>query len=292
MKKMILLLFIVFGFSHLIMAQRNALQGSGNIVQSTFNFTDFDQIELLDLDGKMDVTAGKPFEIAVAIDDNLNHLLDIAVANRTLTVRLKGNLNNRLYVEETNIRIAISLPQLASIYHRSNGKLTVNGISGKSFRIKNTGNGSAFLYGAIDELDIVCRDNGSVYADKLTAKAIKANRSGNGNIYVNAEAAVTKQSSGNGNVIVLTKYNDKTAEPGSEAPKPVSKIKNLSSKTIVLSVKYPEKGSYGIDIKPNETISEYFPVGTRIFKGNQFTSFKSPVLVITEKNRQDTLTVR
>jgi DUF4097 and DUF4098 domain-containing protein YvlB len=94
------------------------------------------------------------------------------------------------------------LPQLVSVFHRSNGKLTVNDISGKNFRIKNTGNGSAFINGSVDELEVVCRDNGNVHAEKLKAKKIQAKRSGNGNIYVNEAASVQAQSTGNGNIIV------------------------------------------------------------------------------------------
>jgi Putative auto-transporter adhesin, head GIN domain len=292
MKKILLLLTILTTSIHFLVAQRNPLKGSGKKVNKIFAFTNFDKVELLDLDGKIDIAAGKPFAVAVTIDDNLESLLDVTVSDGTLHIKLKGNYSNRLYIEETNIHIKISLPQILSVFHRSNGILTVNGIDGKYFKIKNTGNGSTFLNGSIDELELVCRDNGSVHADKLLAKIIHASRSGNGNIYINDLSKVTQQSSGNGEVIVVNKKDNPANKTPSNTPRLLSSIQNLSSGTVYLSVKYPVKGAYGIDIKPQETIQEYFPIGTKIYKGNQFTIFKTPMIVITEKNKQDTFIVR
>jgi Putative auto-transporter adhesin, head GIN domain len=203
MKKITLLLAALTIICTAIFSQNGPLKGSGKLVSKNFAFSDFDKIELLDLDGKMEVEAGKAFSVAADIDNNLEELLDITVDDGTLTVRLKGNLNNRMYIEETNIHIKISLPQLAAVFHRSNGILTVNGVSGKKLRIKNTGNGSAFINGSIDELEVICRDNGSVHAEKLLAKKIEARRSGNGNIYINKAATVDAQSSGNGDIIIV-----------------------------------------------------------------------------------------
>jgi hypothetical protein len=279
-------------FSIKVFGQNGPLKGSGNIVNKGFAFTNFDKIELLDLDGAMEVEAGKSFAVSVDIDDNLESLLDASVSDGTLSIKLKSNLNNRMYIEETNIRIKISLPQIVSVFHRSNGKLTVTGISGKSFKIKNTGNGNAYLNGNIDELEIVCRDNGSVYADKLHATTINARRSGNGNIYTNEKAKISSQSSGNGDVIIInSKGNPENTTP-SKIERPLSSIQNLSEHAVNLSVKYPVKGSYGIDIKPQEIKQEYFPIGTKIYKGNQFTFFKKPVIIITEANRKDTFIIK
>jgi hypothetical protein len=182
MKKIILLLAVVAS-TFTTFSQNKPLKGSGKTVEKTFALSGFDKIDLLDLDGVMEVEAGKEFSVTAVIDDNLAPLLEANVDNGCLTIQLKGNLYNKLYVEETNIKIKISLPMVSFIKHRSNGKLTVNGITGKYFGIKNTGNGNAYINGSVDELDIVCRDNGSVYATGTKAKKVKAERSGNGNIY-------------------------------------------------------------------------------------------------------------
>lgn len=182
MKKIILLLVIATG-TLAVQAQKKPLKGSGKSVEKNFSLSGFDKIDLLDLDGLIEVEAGKEYNVAAVIDDNLAHLLEAKVDGSTLTIKLKGNLYNKLYIEETNIKIQITLPEVSLIKHRSNGRLTVNSIKGSYFKIKNTGNGTAYINGSVDELDIVCTDNGSVFAKECKAKKINAHRSGNGNIY-------------------------------------------------------------------------------------------------------------
>jgi hypothetical protein len=182
MKKIIIFLVATVAMFQ-VFSQSRPLRGSGKTVDKTFQLTNFDKIDLLDLDGVVEVVVGKEFSVNVIIDDNLASLLDAAVDNGTLTVQLKGNLYNRLYIEETNIKIRITLPEVTVIKHRSNGKLIVDGIIGRYFRIKNTGNGNAYLNGSVDELDIVCTDNGSVFAQKVKAKTVNVKRRGNGNVY-------------------------------------------------------------------------------------------------------------
>jgi hypothetical protein len=192
MKKTIILLTVLIATCTIVFSQKGPLKGSGKTVIQTFELNNFDKINLLDLDGKMEVEVGKPFAITATIDDNLAQLLEATVENGTLTVRLKGNLYNKLYIEETNINIKISLPMITAIKHRSNAKLTVHGIKGNFFQLKNMGNGSADIDGEVDELQIICTDNGNVYAENIVAKILTASRSGNGNIYTKEKAGISK----------------------------------------------------------------------------------------------------
>jgi hypothetical protein len=59
-----------------------------------------------------------------------------------------------------------------------------------------------------------------------------------------------------------------------------------------LSVKYPVKGSYGIDVPSQQEVKEYFPLGTKIYRGNQFTLFKKPLFVITKQNQNSVLVIQ
>jgi hypothetical protein len=147
------------------------------------------------------VEVGKPFSIAVTIDDNLQPLLGVSENNGTLTVELKGNRANQLYIEETNIRIKISMPEVSVMFHRGNSSLIVTGIVGRYFRLENSGNGNATLSGSIDELDLICRSNGTINAQQLIAKTTEASAKGNGNIYINTASLFSASVSGNGNVV-------------------------------------------------------------------------------------------
>lgn len=296
----------------ILQAQKGPLNGSGKIVNRSFGYKNFDKVELADLAGKAEIEIGKPFAVSVAVDDNLESLLDVSEKNGELRIELTGNLNNRLYIEETNISIKISMPEISFLKHRGNGNLYVTGITGHYFRIKNSGNGNAFLKGSVDELDISCSGNGTVKAEELLAKSIKINKSGNGNVYVNADSPFSANGSGNGDIINTGKGK---ADAGSningngeikysneektnnhistEKSKLVTvTIKNQSDKWIYLSVKYPVKGSYGIDVKAKDSVTESFPAGTKIYKGNQFTTFKKPVYVVTEEKNNQTFIIK
>ncbi len=136
-------------------------KGSGKIVNKTYDFKNFDKINIQDLDGNITVTVGKPFAITAAIDDNLESLLKITENNGELKLQLQGNRSNRLYIEETNIEIKICIPVITAALHSANSKLIIEGINSKNFRIKNNENGTATIKGTAEDLEIVCAGNGT-----------------------------------------------------------------------------------------------------------------------------------
>jgi Putative auto-transporter adhesin, head GIN domain len=268
MKKIFLAIVTVMCVS-IAYAQRGPLEGSGKIINKTFAFSNFDKVNLRDLDGVAEIEVGKPYAISVAIDDNLADLLAVSADDNTLDISLKGNRNNRMYIENTNIKIKISLPSLVYVLHDGNNGLTINRIAGDYFKIKCIDNGSATLSGTVDKLNIVCTGNGTVNARKLVANNIETSRRGNGNIYTTKEKEKTEQ-------------GHEESNPKANLIKVV--IKNNTASKISLSVKYPVSGSYGIGINAKDSISESFPVGTKIYRGNQFTTFKKALFVIVENS--------
>jgi hypothetical protein len=180
-------------------------------------------------------------------------------------------------IENTNIKIKISLPSLVSVLHNGNNRLIVNGINGDYFRIKCMDNGSATLSGCVKKLTIVCTGNGTVNARKLVANNIETTRRGNGNIYTSKE--------------------ERTATESNEGNKPEAKmvkviIKNNTGTKVSLSVKYPISGSYGIGVNANDSIAESFPIGTKIYRRNQFTVFKKALFEIRENSADKPLIIK
>ncbi len=296
------LTFISFAF-----AQSGPLQGSGKIVNKTFDYTNFSQITLQDLDGKAIIEVGKPFSISVAIDDNLEKLLAVSASDNNLSISLKGNSNNNMYLENTNIQVIVAIPNLTYIKQAGNNALQVDGIAGEIFKIKCTGNGSATLNGNVDNLDIVCTGNGNVNAAKLLAKKVAITKRGNGTVITNTDNSFYANGSGNGDIINNGKgqaasnsnmlgngeikypatQNNAVQSNTTKNNQPNVRIKNIGNSTVKLSVKYPIKGSYGIDVKPRQTIEESFPVGTKIYRGNRFADFKNPIYTVTAAAAQE-----
>jgi hypothetical protein len=201
MKKNLLLLAVSVLSLAACTAQKGPLKGSGKIVTKTFEYKEFNKIELQDLDGKAEIETGKPFSITTSIDDNLESLLSVSVNNEELKIELKGNTNNRMYIEETGIHIKITLPEISFLKHRGNGNVYVNEIAGKKLEVRNGGNGNLVLKGSIDALNISCSGNGNINAEQVLAKIVAVKRSGNGNVTINTDNPFTANSSGNGNVI-------------------------------------------------------------------------------------------
>lgn len=215
MKKFSILLALI-GLVSSTMAQRGPLNGNGVVIRKTFDFRNFDKLKLQDLAGEVSVVVGKPFGIEVEIDENLAPLLNVALLDEgKLLVELARNRNNVLYVEKTNIKVQISLPEISVLEHRSNSDLRVRGIVGRYFRLANTGNGDASVAGTIDTFDLVKEGNGDVDAAGLGAKKIEVRAYGNGNVKVNALQQLSVSGSGNGNVQqVGTGALDKDAQLG------------------------------------------------------------------------------
>ena len=203
MKNLILLCF-VFLFSVNTFSQ---LKGSGKTTTQTFNYTNFDKISLIDIDGTFDVQVGKSFGISVTIDDNLAPLLvvDNNVTNNEVAISLKGNRNNKLYIEDTKIKVKITLPALTAIKNDSNGALNITNITGNYLKIETVDNGSTIASGAISNLEIKNVGNGVLSAENLFAKNAKIQACGNGNAVVNVSELITAKTSGNNSVINIGK---------------------------------------------------------------------------------------
>jgi Putative auto-transporter adhesin, head GIN domain len=202
MKKTVFIsvLFSLMGL--MAQAQRGPLRGTGKLIAKTFDFRNFDKVHLEDLDGKVEIEIGKTFSVKIEIDENLEPLLHVSKEEKEneLMISLKGNTNNKLYIEDTRIKVKVTMPEASVIRHRGNSALHITGIVGRYFRLENNGNGDASLQGSIDELDIKKDGNGDVNAKNLIAKTAKVKCYGNGNVDVHAQISLTAHGSGNGNV--------------------------------------------------------------------------------------------
>jgi Putative auto-transporter adhesin, head GIN domain len=196
-------------------AQRGPLKGSGKVVNKAFDYTGFNRISLQDLDGNIEIEAGKAFAISIDIDDNLESLLQVSNSNGELNVSLAGNRNNRKYIEDTHIKVKIALPLLSALEHDGNTGLTVNGLAGKYFRLRNGGNGTARLNGSVEQLEIKNTGNGNVKASGLQAQQVTVNCRGNGNVVVSAAISITANAQGNSSVINTGKAGFSTGSSAS-----------------------------------------------------------------------------
>lgn len=201
MKKLMIFSIMVLVNVQATFCQMSGLKGSGKILTRTFNFQNFETIQLDDLDGKIEIIAGKPYSISVAIDDNLESLLRVSANNKTLFISLYKNKNNKRYIKNANIKITINVPLLNQLGHNGNSDVFVTSISNASFSVKSTGNGNLLLSGVSEKIEIEKAGNGDVDAGKLTVKDANIISVGNGNVIVFAGETFTAAGTGNGDII-------------------------------------------------------------------------------------------
>jgi len=185
-----------------ILAQAQ-LQGSGKTITTNYDYKNFDKVYLEDLDGKIEIEIGKPWSISVTIDDNLKHLLVFSenTSEYELKIQFKDNKNNKKYIEKTNVKIKITMPEASVIKNEGNSDLIVKNVFGRYFRMENTANGDSKIIGTIDVLDINKTGNGDVNAENLIAKKATLHSTGNGNLTVNVSDTLSAKVSGNGDII-------------------------------------------------------------------------------------------
>lgn len=178
------------------------LKGSGKTVTKTFDYQNFDKINFNDLDGKIEVEIGPSWSITVTIDDNLFPLLSFKdnQPENELTIYFKENYYNNKYIENSNVKIKITMPEASVIKNSGNSDINVTGITGRYFRIEIAGNGDAVCSGSIDYLDIEKTGNGDVNAKLIAAKNAKIKSVGNGDVIVNVTENITAKNTGNGDV--------------------------------------------------------------------------------------------
>jgi Putative auto-transporter adhesin, head GIN domain len=214
MKNSILILAILFtSFTSF-----SQLRGSGKTVTKTYDYQDFNKVNFDDLNGKLEIGVGKPFSISITIDDNLVDILSVIEnsSDKELTITLKENRNNKKYIENTNIRIKVTLPSITSLRHNGNSSLTVTNCNSDSLLIENLDNASTTISGKTDTLIIKNTGNGNLYADKLVSKTAAIKCSGNGNVSVNVTETITAKTSGNGNIVNkgIAKFDSNSSKSG------------------------------------------------------------------------------
>jgi Putative auto-transporter adhesin, head GIN domain len=179
------------------------LKGSGKTITKTYNYKNFDKVYFENLDGKIEVEIGKPWSISVTIDDNLEPLLTFTEnkSENELKIQFKGNKNNQMYIENTNFKIKITMPEASVIKNTGNSDLVVKNVFGRYFRLENTGNGDSKIFGTIDSLDINKTGNGDVNSENLLAKKATLNSTGNGDLIANVSEELSAKLTGNGDII-------------------------------------------------------------------------------------------
>lgn len=175
------------------------LKGSGSIISKSYDFTNFNQLKLEDLDGDISIKLGSTYTITLSISENLFPLLELEQKNDTkeLKISFKNNSNNKKYIEDSNLKIVITMPSLVKVEHNANSNLVITNLNELNFQLLSLDNGTAELNGIVKDLQLKNSGNGTVKAQKLLVEVANVSSIGNGNVYLNVKNKILAVAKGN-----------------------------------------------------------------------------------------------
>ncbi|WP_457766641.1 head GIN domain-containing protein [Coxiella burnetii] len=197
MKHSLKLIILVIAVILLSACHRETLKGSGKVVTQTRQVPQFEHIKAHG-DVKLFVTAGKPQQVAVKTDDNLQSYIATTVKGDSLEISTKGA---RRLVPSTPIVIEVSAEELESLATAGSIQTEVKGIEEDSFDVRASGNSQLVLEGRTDKASINIEGNGQIDARQLITKEMSLSVSGVARAIVHAERKLDVKVAGDGEVI-------------------------------------------------------------------------------------------
>lgn len=199
--KIKLMLFLVAIITTKSVCQTNPFIESEKIIKTEYNYTNFDKISLLDIDGSTEIVVGDSFKIEIKIREKYLPILLVSESNNELQIKFNYTKENNKYISDPRIKIKITCPKLETLYKQGNSSVAVNLGNLNKFFMHNEGNGSAALKGIVKDLSIKNEGNGKTDADRLDAENINVASYGNGDVLINGSLNAIGKRYGNGKII-------------------------------------------------------------------------------------------
>jgi len=282
---------VLFLLLHACFAQRQPLVPDGKPQTLSTALQPFGNLELLWIDGLIEVEFGADTSsLHIVTDENIARLIRVEQTGNTLKISIEGNEHNRLWLEDerTEVRIRTTAQPLNIVY-QCNANATLRDISTDALSLEKGMNGDLQLVGTARSLRLRKSGNGTVFAKTLAVETADVEISGNGDAQLNAQKFTARTSTGNGHII------NATDAPSPTAAAPLKRVQVQFFNNQAKRGNYFVTGtngagrtfSYGLELGAFARQSETLPVGTQIFKGN-----RSGKLVATLSERDDQQTLK
>lgn len=278
MKKSFFSLLMISSILTVLSAQRQMRPLTGNGVPKSIQYTikPFENIEVLWLDGKIEVEFGaSQSDISINTDENIFYLLQVTNTEGGLKLEIANNFKNRLWLEDDKTTIKIrTTSQPRQIVYKANADAVFKNINSSFLTVDKDENGNLTLIGKVSSLNITKSDNGNLDAQQLTADQTQVDSRGNGNVYLNTKLMTKQFMSGNGDILNVS---DKAENPSFPKVKRVSvTFYNPDMRRreyyITGTNEKGKKFSYGLELGAQQSQKEYLPVGTTVFKNGKIVA--------------------
>lgn len=199
--KIKLMLFLVAIITTKSVCQTNPFTDSEKIIKKNYNYINFNNISLLDIDGLSEIEIGDSYKIEIQIREKYLPILLVSENNNELEIKFNYTKENNKYISDPRIKIKITCPKLETLYKQGNSAVDVNLGNQNKFFMYNEGNGSASLKGIVKDLSIKNEGNGKTDSDRLLAENVSVASYGNGDVLINGNMNATGKRFGNGKII-------------------------------------------------------------------------------------------
>lgn len=286
---LVILILFPIAFDNCV-AQRKPLVPNGKPQTRIWTLASFDTLELLWLDGKIEVEFGADTStLEIVSDENIMRLIQVQHAAGSLQIQVAGNDGNRLWLEDDKTTVKIrTTAQPHQIIYKCNADAVMRGVATENLSVEKDMNGDVKISGKAGKLFLRKDDNGNIYASDLAVLQADISISGNGDVRLNAQKFDRREAFGKGGI-------SNEGEAGNSATAPKQRVKvtffnNRASRGDFFVTGLNEAGktfSYGLELGAFAKDSESLPVGTRVFQGS-----RSGKLLLTLKEGDDRQTLK
>jgi Putative auto-transporter adhesin, head GIN domain len=217
-----------------VVVKKRVLRGSGNVITQDRTVDAFSGVSLSAIPGIVYVEQADQASIQVVADDNLVNLVQTAVVDGTLFVKLDSG--GKIVLPTKPVAVQVGGPRIQHLHVEGKGKMEVRAIKADEFsiyvngigdikggsitarkvRIEFNGIGNCVLSGSSEEQDVIVNGIGKYNGAELDTQKTHVVVSGIGDIDVRVKEELTVQLSGRGKVKYYgnPKVTSNVARPG------------------------------------------------------------------------------
>ena len=167
----------------------------------TYDFKDFDKVQIENINGEVEIELGKSYSIIVSGGDNAQEQVQITKSENKLLVQLNSKFLTD-WKSRKVIKIKIIIPEISKLFNFSNADVNVKNFIGRYFGIENKGNGNISVIGSVvDHIEINNNGNGNVETKNIISKKVDISKSGNGDVNIRTDSNFNVEMTGNGDIV-------------------------------------------------------------------------------------------
>lgn len=198
-------------------ADKEVLQGSGNIISEDRDVAGFSKISITSRNGTLFIEQGEEESLTIEAEDNIIPLIITEVSGNTLNIRFKLGVNQTdikevnyyLKLKDLNLikksgSVHISCLSLdadsLTIEKSGSGDIEMSNLTAINLEVSTSGSGSITLAGSVDNHEIEINGSGEYNAGDLVSVNCVVDSTGSTDVTVNVTDSLDIKTSGSGDV--------------------------------------------------------------------------------------------